>query len=230
MKEVKILHLMPKLLSLYGEHGNVAIMNKVLTAHGCRVTVENWESGDLSFDNIDLIYVGSGTEDNLAEAIHRLTPYSKQIRNSIESGALWLATGNAMSLFAENALNVLPYRCHTDTTKRYMGDVLTDSHFGSPLVGYINTGCKYDGIETPLFKLSFGSNLGNDKGNTNAEGIVYNGFFGTQLIGPVLVKNPHFLCHLATQIAGQEVTVDEGDYLKKAYHVTLQELQKRAGS
>ena len=47
MKEIRILHLMPKLLSLYGEYGNLSILRKVLTDHGCNVSVEEWDTGDL---------------------------------------------------------------------------------------------------------------------------------------------------------------------------------------
>ena len=228
MKEIRILHLMPKLLSLYGEYGNLSILRKVLTDHGCNVSVEEWDTGDLELTGYDLIYIGSGTEDNLKEAIRRLTPYVEQIRESVEASQHWLATGNAMAIFSASALNILPYDCVTDPEKRFMGDVITEDAFGSPLVGYINTSCQFEGIATPLFSLRFGGHLGNDKGNSNAEGFRYKEFFGTQLIGPVLVKNPHFLEALGSRVAECDICVSNDSYLKKAYAVTLSELEKRA--
>lgn len=228
MKEIRILHLMPKLLSLYGEYGNVSILRNVLADHGYHVSVEEWETGNLDLNGYDLIYIGSGTEDNLKEAVRRLTPYADQIRESVDADRRWLATGNAMSIFSSSALNTLPFDCVTDPEKRFMGDVITEDAFGGPLVGYVNTSCKFEGITAPLFSLRFGGHLGNDKGSTNAEGIRYREFLGTQLIGPVLVKNPHFLEELAGRIAGCKITVSNDSYLKKAYAVTLSELEKRA--
>ena len=43
MKEIKILHLFPRLLSLYGEYGNVAVLEKFLKEAGHSVTVTGWE-------------------------------------------------------------------------------------------------------------------------------------------------------------------------------------------
>ena len=228
MKEIRILHIFPKLLSLYGEYGNVAILTKTLTDRGYPVTVDTWDSGDLNLNSYDLVYVGSGTEDNLNEAIRRLKPYADEIRQCVESGNHWLATGNAMALFGRNGLGILPYDCVTETTARYMGDVLTEDCFGAPLVGYINTGCRFEGIEMPLFRLRFGKKLNNSKGSGCDEGIQYHQFYGTQLIGPVLVKNPHFLEKIASAITGDEIRIGEDTYLKKAYAVTLRELEKRA--
>lgn len=228
MKEIRILHLMPKLLSLYGEYGNVSILRKVLTDHGYVVSVEEWESGNLDLNGYDLIYIGSGTEDNLKEAVRRLMPYADQIRESVDADRRWLATGNAMAIFSASDLNILPFDCVTDPEKRFMGDVITEAAFGSPMVGYVNTSCRFEGITTPLFSLRFGSHLGNDKGSSNAEGIRYREFLGTQLIGPVLVKNPHFLEEIAGRITGSKISVSDDSNLKKAYAVTLGELEKRA--
>lgn len=228
MKEIRILHILPKMLSLYGEYGNVAILNHVLTENGHRVSIDHWDNGCLNLEPYDFIYLGSGTEDNLQEALRRLEPHKEAILASIDSGKLWLATGNAMSLFGKSGLEILPFNTVTDATSRFMGDVLTDNHNSKPLVGYVNTSCRYENITHPLFELRFGSHLGNDKGNSCGEGILINNFYGTQLIGPVLVKNPHFLMEIASKITGTEISIDAESYLMKAYMVTLHELQKRA--
>ena len=117
MKEIKILHLFPKLLSLYGEYGNVAVFANELKKAGYAVVVDDWENGELQLSGYDLIYVGSGTEDNLLEAVKRLAPYAEAIKESVQS-TTWLATGNAMTLFGKSitrgdvtsfALNVFDY-------------------------------------------------------------------------------------------------------------------------
>ena len=228
MKEIRILHLLPKMLSLYGEYGNVAIFEKVLKDQGYPVTVTHWNGGELEPQAYDFIYIGSGTEDNLAAATTLLMPYQETIGASIEGGTHWLATGNAMAIFGQENLKVLPYSTHIDAN-RFMGDVLTEDAFGAPIVGYVNTSCVYSNMKQPLFAIRYGKELGNEKSGDSAEGILYQNFYGTQLIGPVLVKNPHFLGHLFHVVTGSELVLEEQSNIRKAYQVTLQELRKRAG-
>lgn len=230
MKEIKILHLLPKLLSLYGEYGNVAVFANELRKAGFAVTVDSWENGHLNLDGYSFIYIGSGTEDNLLEACRRLAPYADAIEGSI-ANVTWLATGNAMTIFGAAivrgedtipALNVFPYTATIQNGKRYLGDVLTQDD----MIGFINTSTVYEGISCPLSKLLLNPKLGNTK-QDGADGIHEDKFYGTQLIGPVLVKNPHFLMKIAREVTGKPVILSHGSYLRKAYEISLDELKKR---
>ena len=234
MKQIKILHLVPHLLSLYGEYGNVAILQKTLTDAGYNVTVSHWDQGALELAGFDVIYVGSGTEDNLLEAVNRLLPFRDAIASSIASGQLWLATGNAMTLFGSTisyrgssypGLDVLPYTTQI-AKKRYLGDVLTADAFGAPLIGFVNSSCQYQGIEDTLLSFRLGDKLGNVKGE-NRDGICRENFIGTQLIGPVLVKNPHFLCYMIEKITGEAIVLPADSNIQKAYGISVGELKKR---
>lgn len=230
MKEIKILHLLPKLLSLYGEYGNVAVFANELRKAGFTVTVDSWENGQLDLGNYNFVYIGSGTEDNLLEANRRLAPYADIIEASI-SGTTWLATGNAMTLFGAtitrgeetvNALNLFPYAATIHNDKRYLGDVLTQDD----IIGFVNTSTVYEGITTPLFKLLLNPKLGNNKTDAT-DGIHEEKFYGTQLIGPILVKNPHFLMKIASEVTGKPVILSHTSPLRKAYDISLDELKKR---
>ena len=234
MKEIKILHLFPKLLSLYGEYGNLAVLRSTLDNHGCTVQIDQYEDGSLSLEGYDLVYVGTGTEDNLMEAIRRLMPCKAQIKASV-AGSHWLATGNAMTLFGttvsrqgavSEALGCFDYTTVIHDDRRYLGDVLTEAAFESPLVGFINTSSVYEGVTTSLLTLKLGTKLGNDKKGC-ADGIHAGNFYGTQLIGPVLVKNPHFLCHICRELTGAEIAIDMDTNIQKAYQVALKELSAR---
>ena len=231
MKEIRILHLFPKLLSLYGEYGNVAVLRRTLENMGNTVTVDTYENGELILNEYDFIYVGAGTEDNLMEAIRRLIPHQDAIVESINRGDLWLATGNAMTLFGDtatrfnsscDALGCFPYKTIIYDNKRYLGDVLTEDGF----VGFVNTSSVYEGIHAPLLTLQLGAKLGNDK-QYGADGIHEKNFYGTQLIGPVLVKNPHFLEIICQAITGEEVVISAESNAKKAYAIALKELKNR---
>lgn len=229
MKELNILHLFPRLLSLYGEYGNVAMLEHILKTRGYAVTVTQCEDGNADYSAYDFVYIGSGTEDNLMVALERLLPYKEAVCQSIEAGKVWLATGNAMALFGKSvmeqpAIGAFDYCTAIDSAKRYLGDVLTASEPAT--LGFINTSCSYTGIETPLLELLLNKNLGNDKVSP-AEGIREKNFFGTQLIGPFLVKNPHYMETVCTLLTGEEVTVDKDTNMAKAYAVALKELKAR---
>jgi CobQ-like glutamine amidotransferase family enzyme len=235
MKEIKILHLFPKLLSLYGEYGNMAVLRSTLASGGYGVQIDHYEDGPLKLEGYDLVYVGTGTEDNLMEAIRRLMPYKAEIKASIDGGMHWLATGNAMTLFGSTvsrygavseALGCFAYTTDIQDDQRCLGDVLTEEAFGSPLVGFINTSSVFTGITTPLLTLKLNTSLGNDKKGC-ADGIQAGNFYGTQLIGPVLAKNPHFLCHICRELTGTEITIGMQTNIQKAYNVALNELRAR---
>ena len=128
MNEMKILHLFPKLLSLYGEYGNVAILKNALEETGYTVSVTACEDGKADFSAYDFIYVGSGTEDNLVVALDRLD--ADAVKASIESGKVWLATGNAMTLFGKTVrrgkqevpgVGAFGYTTTIDDSKRFLG-------------------------------------------------------------------------------------------------------------
>ena len=235
MKEIKILHLFPRLLSLYGEYGNVAVLEKVLKEEGHSVTVTGWENGDLDLNGYDFIYVGSGTEDNLLEAVKRLAPHAEKITASIEGGQHWLATGNAMTLFGKtitrkgaesNGLGCFGYSTELNEQKRFLGDVVTRPAFGDTCIGFINNSCIFRGVETTLLELILNPQLGNDKASA-ADGMTANNFRGTQLIGPVLVKNPHFLSRVVEEITGAAPALGEDSNIVKAYKISVNELKAR---
>lgn len=235
MNTKKILHLFPKLLSLYGEYGNVTVLRHSLESMGFSVTVDTYEDGAPVLDGYDLVYVGAGTEDNLLEAVRRLLPYREQILASISEGTHYLATGNAMTLFGKQiehsgkvlpALDCFPYTTTLEWDKRYLADVLTEDAFGGPLVGFVNTSCVYTGITTPLLTLKLNPTMGNTK-RCGADGIYVNNFYGTQLIGPVLAKNPHFLAHICHSLTGKTLSIPEESNMQKAYQIALRELSAR---
>ena len=68
--------------------------------------------------------------------------------------------------------------------------------------------------------------LGNENKGTT-EGIRYKNFYGTHLTGPILIKNPYFLLHMAKDLCGKEMDGEYLKYEKAGYEITLRELTKR---
>lgn len=238
MKEIRILHLFPRLLSLYGEYGNVSILKNALADNGYSVSVTEFE-GDKApnFEDADFIYIGSGTETALIKAAERLLRCRDEAERALNSGKVWLATGNAMSVFGKkisdngvqyDGVGLFDYETEIERKKRYLGDALSnaDNIFSSNAVGFVNTSSLYKGIDSPLFSFELGKTLGNNKENGD-DGIFVKNFFATQLIGPVLVKNPTFLAEIYTKLTGEAFAFSEGSNQVKAYNTALSELKKR---
>ena len=236
MSEIKILHLFSRLLSLYGEYGNIAILEKILTDNGHSVTVDRMETLPDDLSGYNLVYTGAGTEGDIIAAAQK-TGDCQIACNYIAKGGLWLATGNSMALLGEkieyngavvDGLGVLDFTTAMSREKRWLGDVLTtaENPFDAQVIGYVNTSSVYEGTHYPLFELSLGNNLGNDKEGAT-DGIFKDGIITTQLTGPLLVKNPAVLGFLYEKLTGEVLELDEGDPIKLAYNNALAQLSKR---
>ena len=149
------------------------------------------------------------------------------IQKAISAGIPFLATGNAMALFGSeltldgektDALEAFSYKTEMTAKKRYLADALGKDPEGNLSVGFINTGCVYTGTDKPVMELLLGKKLGNDKASP-AEGYRDGSFFGTQMIGPVLTKNPHLLSAFVKNITGEDYAPDPDSNLQKAYEI-----------
>ena len=237
MNRIRILHLFPRLLSLYGEYGNPAILKKLLSDSGFECEITAYEDGILDLNEFDLIYIGSGTERAVEHATKKLSRFSTEIKSSVEGGKVWLSTGNSLSIFGKSisngsetidALGIFDFEAEYDSKKRYSGDVLSssDNIFQARLVGYVNTAYVYSHIVSPLMSFQLGKKLGNDKEQGN-DGLTNKNFFATQLTGPFLVKNPAAAEFFITLLTGKEYTIHSESYIKMAYRSAVEELSAR---
>ena len=234
MSEIKILHLFSRLLSLYGEYGNVTILEKTLTDKGHSVTVDRMEFLPDDLSGYNLVYMGAGTEADIMVAAQRLGDSEKEY---ISNGGLWLATGNSVALLGAkiqykdqsvDGLGAFGFTTNMSHEERWLGDVITTdkNQFGAHVIGYINTSSVYEGADCPLFELMLGADLGNDK-NSAFDGIVSKGVVATQLTGPLLVKNPAVLAYYYEKLTGEALDLSEDNPIRLAYNNALAQLTKR---
>lgn len=201
MKKIRIAHLYYDLMNLYGENGNVRYLQKKLEEQGFAaevyfLTVDD----DIDFDKYDFYYMGMGSDDNKLIVLEDILKYKKQIKNAINNGKYFLVTGNSIELFGEGIINLSnEFIVALETFKyqvreeefRIVGEQYYESNLiKERIIGFQNRNsviinCK----EGKLFKVLKGTGY---KPNENIEGISYNNFFGTYLLGPILVRNPYF--------------------------------------
>lgn len=233
---IKILHLYDDLMNLYGEYGNVEVLNKHLLDQGLKVKVERKSVGDrFKFTDYDFVYCGCGLESNQKVALKDIMKHQKDFNEALESGTYMLFTGNSMELLGEKideeeALNVAPlYTNHTN--KRYSGDVVCSSKDFGEVVGFINKDTMNVELERDgLFKYVFKDPALDD--GSIVDGYRVNNVIGTHIIGPILAKNPKLLDYLVRNLGTQNLKAYRYKkitypYEEKSFEVTLNALKGR---
>lgn len=241
---IKLLHLYPQAMSLYGEYANLTLLSRYLTWRGAQVEIQTVDCDNApDFAGADLIYMGAGTERTQKAALGWLTPYRDALKEAAEH-ALVLFTGNAMELLGKSvtdrtgkvyeALGFGDFAT-VETDKRVPHDAIARTNlFPEPVVGFVNKCSTTSGVEEPLFEvMTMGMGNGQKGG---AEGFRRGNVVGTHITGPVLVKNPAFLAWVAERILANRgetlpLPEDKPDWLihaEQAYQVTLEELSALA--
>ncbi len=230
---MKILHLYYDIMNLYGDYGNVSVLERVLTQSGADCEVVKKSLGDsFDFDDCDFVFMGSGTERNQKLVLEDFMKHKEAFSDYIENNKPALFTGNSFEILGKwitdsdgivyDGLKLFDYRTSEQAKNRLTADAVFESVFSDKLfVGFINKCSETHGIEDHAFKVKRG--LADNK-LIGYEGIKYNNFIGTHLTGPVLVKNPHFAEYFAKTILGKEPNTDCLELAKNGYEVTLREL------
>lgn len=224
-------------MNLYGDYGNVVMLQKRLEELGAEVSVDHRSAGDTLFDgtSYDFIYCGAGTEKKRDKALGLLAAEKDALRDAIEGGVNVLFTGNSWEMLGksihtvdgEDAAGLGLFGFETkETDTRITHDVVAGTELlDRPVVGFVNKCGSVTGADTPLFtELMLGP--GNSEG-CGSEGFRYRNFCGTELIGPLLVKNPHLMDMYLSRLCGDRYKKIEHSSAQKAYEVTLKALLER---
>lgn len=203
--ELKICHMYPDVLNLYGDGGNIICMKKRLEWRGIEASVTRLPIGtDMSLAGFDLIFIGGGQDFEqqvLLEDLHR--GKEREIKAAIEDGKTFLTICGGYQMLGSYYETYDGKRCdfigaldlYTIGSRQRMIDnykfKCTDSAGGSVVVGFENhSGKTYlgSGIEPLGTVLAGFGNNGEDK----TEGAHYKNVFGSYSHGPMLPKNPEF--------------------------------------
>ena len=201
------------LLNLYGDDGNIKALKQRLTNQGVKVNIDYISLGDtINFNNYDLVYFGSSTDDNLLIALEYLKPYKNDIKRFINNNKFLLSTGNSIELFGKyiqkgdnkiEALDILNYY-----TKYNENRTVND----------INYNCTIHNKNIVGFENHRGHIISKEKNflykGDNKYGVVYNNFIGTYLIGPLLIRNPYFLEDYIKRLLNKEDIKEDNYYLE----------------
>jgi lipid II isoglutaminyl synthase (glutamine-hydrolysing) len=203
MAVLRIVHLYPDLMSVYGDRGNVLTLARRAEWRGYDVEVQELSLGDrLDPREVDLVFFGGGQDrEQAVVSPDFLEQKAEAVREAVEDGAALLSVCGGYQLLGTSYTTVdgqeLPGAGLLDIRsipgpRRHIGNVLIDSDLeGQPrtLVGFENhSGRTYLGPGMqPLGKTIVGA--GNN-GEDRTEGAVYKAAIGCYLHGSLLPKNP----------------------------------------
>lgn len=200
---INIMHLYYDLLNLYGESGNIKVLKKYFENQGIKTNIHFVTiNDDINLENIDIIYIGNGTENNQLLALSHLKKYKKIIKDYIENNGIIISTGNSYEMFGKKidktlALNIFDYSTYNDNF-RIVDEVLLESSFlKEKIIGFQNQEKIVKINNNHLFKVIKGTG---DYPKSNFEGYKYKNFYGTHLIGPLLVRNPNLLEYICNNL------------------------------
>ena len=105
--EITIGHLYYDLMNLYGEIGNIKVLTYHLKNQGIKVNIKNLSiDDDINFDELDLIYIGSGTNNNQLLVLNDILKYKEDINKYYNDNKFFLIPGNAIELFGEQIIDI----------------------------------------------------------------------------------------------------------------------------
>ena len=231
---INIMHLYYDLLNLYGESGNIKILKKYFDEQGIKTKIHFVTLNDeINLNNIDIVYIGNGTSNNQELALKHLVKYKNEIKNYIENNGLFISTGNSLELFGKQidnnkALNIFDFNSINEDF-RIVDEVIFKSELlNEYIIGFQNQERIIKINDNHLFKVIKGT--GNYP-KCEYEGIKYKNFYGTHLIGPLLVRNPKLLEYICTNLIKQKnsnfkITKNKLKFQNKAYDSFIEKINK----
>lgn len=232
---MKIEILFPEYCNLFGDLANVDYLKKTLPD---AEFIETPLVGELQFINgdVDLVFMGPMTERTQERVIAKFMPHKDRIGELIGANKCFLFTGNALEVLGKKiinedgseipALGIFDYYAKRDMMHRH------NSNFrgffeDTEIMGFKTqfTFCYPANEDNGFIKVAKG--VGMNK-RSKYEGIAKNNFFGTYLVGPILVMNPPFTKKLLARMGASEKLAFE-DVSMAAYNERMKDFHDKIG-
>ena len=204
MKELNLLYMYPDMLELYGDIGNIKVLQYRMRKRGLILNIDtnSIEDKDTDFCSYDIIFAGGGADNEQSILSKDLIKYKSFLKEAIDNGVFFLLICGAYQLFGKYykgvdnniipGLEIFDYYTEAipDRSKRCIGNIVIDVNLGdftTKVIGFENHGGQTYNISSPFGKVLFGN--GNKFGD-NQEGFFLKNVIATYLHGPLLSKNP----------------------------------------
>lgn len=201
---VVIAHMLPDLLNLYGDGGNVRILEQRLRWRGIPVEVRRIQHGEaVDFSQVDLVFMGGGPDREQKLASEQLLAMRDELAAYVEGDGPLLAICGGYQILGRQWLwgdelvpglgliNMETRRPGTSADRLIDNMVLESPLAAHPVVGYENhAGRTYLGEGVEGFGRVVSSCGHGNNDDDRVEGARYKNVVGTYSHGPLLSKNP----------------------------------------
>lgn len=197
-KDIHIVQLYPNDMNIYGDWGNVLVLQRRLQWHGYNPILSEYNQGDAFPSKIDIVIGGGGQDSGQTVIQDDLLKIGPKLHKLANDGTPMLLICGLYQLFGNffktlngvtiKGIGVLDLETHGGT-ERLIGNIVTKSHEFGEIIGYENhSGQTFLGKHTmPLGLVQKGA--GNN-GHDATEGIRYKNIIGSYMHGSLLPKNP----------------------------------------
>jgi CobQ-like glutamine amidotransferase family enzyme len=235
--ELKIFHMYPDLLNLYGDLGNITCLVNRCRWRGIGVEVVEFNlEQQKNLEEGDLFFIGGGSDRGQNLVYSNLLKHRRSLEELIEDEKVFLSICGGYQLLGEKyidaegndvpGLGIFDYETVSEKG-RLIGNIVLKNNLGlkpDTLVGFENHGGRtYHQLKT-LGRVLLGE--GNN-GKDQEEGMVYKNCIGTYLHGPFLPKNPHMADYLILRALEGKYGVRELDKLEDNLEYSAHEKVKK---
>ncbi len=224
MDKLKILHMYPAMLDLYGDSGNVEILSYRCKMRGIETEISKHELGDkdTDFSGVDIVYLGGGADFEQQLLADDLLALKEKIKDAYNNGVYFLMICGGYQLMGQYykdsngkkipGLGLFDYYTVASTNKRErcIGNIVVETDLGDKkykVIGFENHGGQTTNVKTPFGRVLAGN--GNEF-ESSVEGYTEKNVTATYLHGPLLSKNPrladHIISYCMTRKTGKTYT------------------------
>lgn len=201
---LRIVHLYPDLLNLYGDGGNLKVLLQRCAWRGIPAELVEIHYGDgFDLSGADLIFMGGGPDREQHLASQEILKNKEQLAEYVESDGVLLAICGGYQILGKNwlmgdesveGLSIIDaetLRAGKGFDRLIENIALVSLLASHPVIGYENHAGRThlgEGLE-PFGQVVSTTGHGNDD-KSGADGVRYKNVIGTYLHGPLLGKNP----------------------------------------
>ena len=220
---LRIVHLLPDLLNLYGDAGNIRVLVRRCEWRGIPVSVSDVAYGTdpaqaaEQVSHADIVFVGSGPDREQGLACRYLHDLRDALASHIEGDGVVLAVCGGLQLLGASwcsegkevpglGLLDMTTACAADASRTVGDIVLRTSVATAPVVGYLNhAGTTTLGQGLQPFGTAVGGNAPGASSPDASDGVLYRNVLATNAHGPLLSKGPQVADWLLERALQQRV-------------------------
>ena len=196
---IKIGHLFPDILNMYGDKGNIAsLVHRMKWRDIDAEVLEVLKDDEINLENFDIVLLSGGSEKDDCQACELLKSHKDKIKAYVENGGVMLATcggftmlGNFFMIKDEKIEGLSVMDMESCYDERFIGNIVIETEITGEKIKV--AGFENHAARTDIKNLTSFGNVLTGSGNNGKDktcGVVYKNLIGTYIHGPLLPKNP----------------------------------------